>query len=194
MDPDAIAIFGELADRSASERERYYATHHVSEALRADVEFLLRFDGVRKDLLHGSVVSDAANDRLENDSTLPAEAPIQAGLQPSAAAHTTADQPGSWFGCYRLRERLGEGGMGVVWLADQEQPIRRTVAIKVVKPGTDSDEVLSRFGSERQALQSSTIRTSPRSSMPAQRQTDGHTSSWSMSQAKRSRPLRTSIA
>jgi hypothetical protein len=42
--------------------------------------------------------------------------------------------------------------MGVVWLADQEQPIRRTVAIKVVKLGADSDRVLSRFDSERQAL------------------------------------------
>src|SRR6185503_8038850 len=60
------------------------------------------------------------------------------------------DQPGVWFGPYRLRESLGEGGMGRVWLADQEKPIRRTVAIKVVKLGADS--VLSRFDSERQAL------------------------------------------
>jgi WD40 repeat protein/serine/threonine protein kinase len=62
------------------------------------------------------------------------------------------DGPGTVFGQYRLVEWLGEGGMGVVWRGEQEQPIRRTVAIKVVRPGADSDVVLSRFESERQTL------------------------------------------
>ncbi len=59
---------------------------------------------------------------------------------------------GRVFGPYRLIEKIGEGGMGIVWLARQEHPIRRDVALKVVKPGADSARVLSRFDSERQAL------------------------------------------
>ena len=63
-----------------------------------------------------------------------------------------ADAPGTRFGAYRLLEKVGEGGMGVVWRAQQEYPIRRVVAVKVVKPGADSRHVLARFESERQAL------------------------------------------
>jgi serine/threonine protein kinase/tetratricopeptide (TPR) repeat protein len=55
-------------------------------------------------------------------------------------------------GPYRLLEQLGEGGMGVVWLAEQLHPIRREVALKVIKPGMDSKQVIARFESERQAL------------------------------------------
>jgi WD40 repeat protein len=68
------------------------------------------------------------------------------------------DQPASTdslddtFEGYRLLEKLGEGGMGVVWLAQQEHPIRRLVALKAVKPGGDLKQVLARFESERQAL------------------------------------------
>jgi len=55
-------------------------------------------------------------------------------------------------GRYRLLEEIGEGGMGTVWVADQTQPVRRRVAIKLIKPGMDSRQVLSRFEAERQAL------------------------------------------
>ncbi|HXY36482.1 MAG TPA: serine/threonine-protein kinase, partial [Planctomycetaceae bacterium] len=55
-------------------------------------------------------------------------------------------------GRYRLLEEIGEGGMGTVWAADQLQPVRRRVAIKLIKPGMDSRQVLSRFEAERQAL------------------------------------------
>jgi WD40 repeat protein/serine/threonine protein kinase len=74
---------------------------------------------------------------------------IELTLNTSADAD---DAPGLVFGAYRLVEKIGEGGMGIVWLARQEHPIRRDVAIKVVKPGADSAQVLSRFDSERQAL------------------------------------------
>ena len=63
--------------------------------------------------------------------------------------------PGSTLqgiGPYRLVDILGEGGMGIVWRAEQIEPIRRAVAIKLVKPGLDSAHVLARFDSERQAL------------------------------------------
>jgi non-specific serine/threonine protein kinase/serine/threonine-protein kinase len=56
------------------------------------------------------------------------------------------------FGDYRLLQRLGEGGMGEVWLAQQSQPLQRQVAIKVVKAGMDSARVVARFNAERQAL------------------------------------------
>ena len=86
------------------------------------------------------------------------------------------------FEGYRLLEKLGEGGMGVVWLAQQEHPIRRLVALKVVKPGGDSRQVLA--GSSRSVRRSrySTTRISPRSSTPASRRTAGRTSPWSTCQ------------
>ncbi len=59
---------------------------------------------------------------------------------------------GSTIGPYKLREMLGEGGMGSVFVAEQEEPVRRKVALKIIKLGMDSREVVSRFGAERQAL------------------------------------------
>jgi len=56
------------------------------------------------------------------------------------------------IGNYRLVRRLGEGGMGTVFLAEQVQPIRRTVALKLIKAGMDTRQIVSRFESERQAL------------------------------------------
>jgi tRNA A-37 threonylcarbamoyl transferase component Bud32 len=59
---------------------------------------------------------------------------------------------GSWIGRYKLLRVLGEGGMGVVYLGEQKQPIKRQVALKVIKPGMDSKRVIARFEAERQAL------------------------------------------
>jgi len=62
------------------------------------------------------------------------------------------EQPGSRIGRYELISILGEGGMGIVYLAEQRHPIRRQVALKVIKPGMDSKRVIARFEAERQAL------------------------------------------
>jgi serine/threonine protein kinase/WD40 repeat protein len=62
------------------------------------------------------------------------------------------EKPGGRIGPYRLLEKIGEGGCGVVYLAEQEDPIRRVVALKVVKLGMDTRQVIARFGAERQAL------------------------------------------
>ena len=56
------------------------------------------------------------------------------------------------IGSYRLLQPIGEGGMGTVYMAEQTQPVRRTVALKLIKAGMDSRQVLARFGAERQAL------------------------------------------
>ncbi|MGE3820293.1 MAG: WD40 repeat domain-containing serine/threonine protein kinase [Isosphaeraceae bacterium] len=64
----------------------------------------------------------------------------------------TAEGPGSVIGPYRLLEAIGEGGMGVVHVAEQSQPVRRRVALKVIKPGMDTKQVIARFEAERQAL------------------------------------------
>ena len=62
------------------------------------------------------------------------------------------EKPGDVFGPYTLLQQIGEGGFGVVWMAEQSQPIRRTVALKVIKAGMDTRQVLARFEAERQAL------------------------------------------
>jgi serine/threonine protein kinase len=67
-------------------------------------------------------------------------------------APTCAERPGLQIGPYKLLEEIGEGGMGTVFMAEQTSPVRRVVAVKIVKPGMDSKAVLARFEVERQAL------------------------------------------
>src|SRR6516225_4960362 len=62
------------------------------------------------------------------------------------------EQPSAVIGPYRLLERIGEGGFGVVFLAEQTEPVRRKVALKVLKLGMDTRQVVARFEAERQAL------------------------------------------
>ena len=59
---------------------------------------------------------------------------------------------GTFVGPYKLLEQIGEGGMGVVYMADQQAPVRRRVALKIIKPGMDTRQVIARFEAERQAL------------------------------------------
>jgi len=63
-----------------------------------------------------------------------------------------SERPGSDIGPYKILEQIGEGGFGVVFLAEQQQPIRRQVAMKILKPGMGTRQVVARFESERQAL------------------------------------------
>ena len=62
------------------------------------------------------------------------------------------EKPGTQIGRYKLLEKIGEGGFGVVYMADQLRPIERRVALKIIKPGMDSKQVVARFEAERQAL------------------------------------------
>ena len=69
------------------------------------------------------------------------------------ATSSPLDQhPGTVIGPYKLLQQIGEGGMGVVYMAEQTEPIARRVALKIIKPGMDTRQVIARFEAERQAL------------------------------------------
>jgi serine/threonine protein kinase len=78
--------------------------------------------------------------------------------KPAGALVTTCDEtpiaelPGTVIGPYKLLQQIGEGGMGIVFMAEQTQPVQRKVALKIIKPGMDSAQVIARFEAERQAL------------------------------------------
>jgi eukaryotic-like serine/threonine-protein kinase len=91
----------------------------------------------------------------DHPQELPEVGTLDLAREPGAAAvGPTADAFAGKIiaGRYRLLEEIGEGGMGTVWVAEQTQPVRRRVAVKLIKSGMDSREVLSRFELERQAL------------------------------------------
>jgi eukaryotic-like serine/threonine-protein kinase len=130
--PDVLAIFTEsLARESEAERSKYLDDACQGDPqVRGRVEKLLRAH------------SDAGN--------------FLGGPSPVVAAtidfSSNAELPGSQIGPYRLLEQIGEGGMGVVYHASQREPIHRKVALKIIKPGMDTHEVVKRFEAERQAL------------------------------------------
>ncbi len=88
-------------------------------------------------------------ERSQDQATEPPEA---AAGEATLSLDALAEYPGGRVGPYRLLRVLGEGGMGVVYLAEQRHPIRRKVALKIIKPGMDSKRVLARFEAEQQAL------------------------------------------
>ena len=73
-------------------------------------------------------------------------------LVPSAAEIPVCEGPGTVIGPYKLLEQIGEGGFGLVFMAEQQQPVRRKVAVKVIKPGMDTRQVIARFEAERHSL------------------------------------------
>jgi serine/threonine protein kinase len=72
--------------------------------------------------------------------------------QVATAEEPIREGPGAVIGAYKLLEQVGEGGFGVVFMAEQTRPVRRKVALKVLKPGMDTHQVVARFEAERQAL------------------------------------------
>lgn len=110
-------------------------------ALRARVEELL-------------AVHDSAG-RFLSSPTAPqadASAATIAVKPPAPAESGAAEAPGTRIGPYKLLQRIGEGGFGSVFMAEQESPVRRRVALKVIKLGMDTRQVIARFEAERQAL------------------------------------------
>jgi serine/threonine protein kinase len=104
------------------------------------------------------VCGDNAQLRDEVESLLKASDEARgffAGLSPCGVVtldEPITERPGTVIGPYKLLEQIGEGGFGVVFMAEQQQPIRRKVALKVLKPGMDTKQVIARFEAERQAL------------------------------------------
>ena len=89
---------------------------------------------------------------LGQPAALPPTGPLAAPAGDTTNALPTARPDGGVIGPYKLVEVIGEGGMGTVWLAQQQEPVKRLVALKVIKAGMDSKSVLARFEAERQAL------------------------------------------
>ncbi|MEX2308095.1 MAG: protein kinase [Pirellulales bacterium] len=74
------------------------------------------------------------------------------GIDATEHLEVISEKPGDVIGTYKLREEIGVGGFGVVFLAEQERPVKRKVALKIIKPGMDTRQVIARFEAERQAL------------------------------------------
>src|SRR5437588_4523314 len=129
--PDAKEIFLTAVDIAApADRQAYVESACAGDAgLRRQVEDLLEHQAALGSFLQA-----------------PAAAPMPTIDQP------VTECPGMVIGPYKLLEQIGEGGFGLVFMAEQQQPIRRKVALKILKPGMDTRQVIARFEAERQAL------------------------------------------
>ena len=116
----------------------------VDVKLRKEVEELIQAAAAARNFLPGQPAASAAQAALQGV----AEA-IDPGRRHCAPL---AETPGDRIGRYRLLQKIGEGGCGVVYMAEQEEPVRRKVALKVIKLGMDTRSVMARFDAERQAL------------------------------------------
>jgi serine/threonine protein kinase len=119
---------------SADERHAFLEAECAGDkSLRSEVDELLRH--------HQSLEGFLEHPAIE----------VDAG---EAASHRNnlIEQPGTIIGPYKLLQQIGEGGFGVVFLTEQERPVKRRVAVKIIKPGMDTREVIARFEAERQAL------------------------------------------
>jgi serine/threonine protein kinase len=131
--PDSdIAVFTEALRLPLEERDRY-----LSEACKGDGELCLRVEALLQ-------AYEQAGGFLGRPA---AEMPRKA-----APVLPAGEKPGDRIGHYKLLQQIGEGGCGVVYMAEQEEPIRRRVALKIIKPGMDTKNVIARFEAERQAL------------------------------------------
>src|SRR6266705_3052563 len=98
----------------------------------------------------------ALRDRVQN--LLVAHREAGSFLQPAGVGLTATidepvtERPGTVIGPYKLLQQIGEGGMGTVFMAEQTHPVQRKVALKLIKPGMDSAQIIARFEAERQAL------------------------------------------
>ena len=123
------------------------------EHLRGEVERLLKMQsGSENSWQSATIDSEGTVDFTTVPDLRPNKSPVSEELLETIPKSPHREGPGSVVGHYQLLEPLGEGGMGVVYLADQKEPVRRKVALKIIKPGMDSERVIARFEAERQAL------------------------------------------
>lgn len=139
--PDARAIF-EGAIEKAPEKLNAFLDDACGDdfALRQEVEALLRSHREAGNFLEASESRIAPTlDQIPAAGSDDAETPFTEG-------------PGTQIGPYKLLQEIGQGGMGVVYMAEQREPVKRQVALKIIKPGMDTRQVIARFEAERQAL------------------------------------------
>ncbi len=117
----------------------------------ADPDERIRFlnEACRGDPQSRAEVEDLLRRDLEAGSFLE---PPPLRMDVTADISLPSDMLGTMIGPYRLVEQIGEGGFGIVYLAEQQEPVRRRVALKIIKPGMDTREVIARFEAERQVL------------------------------------------
>src|SRR5262245_2314586 len=130
---DAKSIFGKALELEPAARTAY-----LDEACAGDPGLRARIDGLL-----------AAHVQAGEFLCRPA-AEVTAGI--TGDYEPVTEGPGARVGPYKLLQQIGAGGMGVVFMAEQAEPVRRTVALKIIKPGMDSRQVVARFEAERQAL------------------------------------------
>ncbi len=135
MSPDprqAKAIFLDAVDQPhPGERDRFLdVACHDNPDLRREVEILLAAHAKAASFLEEAAVA----------------------APPTVDLPCVAERPGTQIGPYQLIQQIGQGGMGVVYLAAQREPVQRKVALKIIKPGMDTREVIARFQAEEQAL------------------------------------------
>jgi len=150
------SLFDEAVKLPAVERVAFLEKACGEDAeLRARVLELLESSDRAPEFLEKPLLSDAgpllrqAADLVDSDSCPPATDDPQAATTRSRATSSASSET---IGPYRLLQKIGEGGMGEVWLAEQTEPIHRQVALKVIKAGLDTKQVVARFEAERQAL------------------------------------------
>src|ERR1017187_4220455 len=118
-------------------------------ALRARLEELLAAGPDAESFFLGAA---PARNMLFNGPQNDAEQPGIPGVEETVSAATPTEAPGTRIGNYKLLQKIGEGGCGVVYMAEQERPVRRRIALKIIKLGMDTKNVVARFEAERQAL------------------------------------------
>jgi serine/threonine protein kinase/Tfp pilus assembly protein PilF len=129
---DVEALFMAALEKATPQERGAY----IAEACAGSPEVLRRL----RELLHA-----------HEESQGPLDAPPP-GLGETVDLAEHPEAPGTHLGPYKLLEQIGEGGMGTIWMAEQHEPVRRLVALKVIKAGMDSAQVVARFEAERQAL------------------------------------------
>jgi hypothetical protein len=137
-------VLAEAAARADPAERAAYLSEACGEdrELRAEVERLL-------------AANEQAGDFLETPvKPVPERVPGDGSNQTGAVsdADVAFEQAGAMIGRYKLLEEIGEGAFGVVYMAEQQEPVQRKVALKIVKAGMDTREVIARFEAERQAL------------------------------------------
>jgi len=139
MSPVETVFFAALALEDPVQRAAY-----LNEACGADIELRRRVEQL---LAAHPQVGSFLQESPKGD-----HAGSEAGEGTATVDVPISERPGDVIGPYKLLEQIGEGGFGVVFMAEQGQPVRRKVALKILKPGMDTRQVVARFEAERQAL------------------------------------------